>query len=252
MTTGLIGSSGFVGGNLLRQTVFDSHYRSADIDSIRGQSFSSLVCAGVYAAKWKANQDPAADRAAIERLMAPLREVAADRFVLLSTVDVYESPIGVDESAPADARHAYGQHRALLEEFVRGRFPKSTIVRLPGLFGSGLKKNVIYDLLHDNQVEKINPEGVFQYYDLGHLWADVQRAQQQGIAVLNVATEPVATRELAQRCFGRLLAPGAGGTAPRYDVRSLHAAAWGGQGGYLYDRETVLRELSEFVSRSVR
>ncbi len=246
MTSALIGTTGFVGGNLKQQFAFDDHYRSTDIDSIRGKRYSLIVCAGTAAAKWLANQDPAADRAALQKLLEPLGEVEAERFVLLSTVDVYQRPIEVDEAAPADAAHAYGLNRRLLEKFVAQRFARSTIVRLPGLFGPGLKKNLIYDLLHQHQVEKINPAGIFQYYNLAHLWRDLERAEEKGIALLNLATEPVSTGEVALRCFGRTL-PELSQPAARYQVRSLHAEAFGGKGGYLYDRESVLAELEEFV-----
>ena len=236
----LIGNTGFVGGALLEQTAFDAVYASRNIESIRGQQFDLIVCAGVYAEKWKANQDPVADMTALERLIDPLREVSCQRFVLISTVDVYERPLLVDESAPADATHPYGRHRRLLEEFVQARFPQSFVLRLPGLFGHGLKKNVIFDLLHDHQVERIHPDGAYQYYSLAHLWADIQR----WIPLLNVATEPIATRELSLRCFGRELTAYPASPPARYDVRTRHAPS-----GYLYDKATVLRELQEFVAR---
>lgn len=236
----LIGNTGFVGGALLRQTAFDAVYASRNIDSIRGQHFDLIVCAGVSAEKWKANQDPAADRLALERLIDPLREVSCQRFVLVSTIDVYQRPLLVDESSPADATHPYGRHRRLLEEFVQTRFPQSFVLRLPGLFEHGLKKNVIFDLLHDHQVERIHPDGVYQYYPLAYLWTDIQR----WIPLLNVATEPIATRELSLRCFGRELTEYPASQPARYDVRTRHAPS-----GYLYDRTTVLRELQEFVAR---
>ena len=55
------------------------------------------------------------------------------------------------------------------------------VVRLPGLFGAGLKKNVVFDLLHDNDVHKIDSRGVFQFYNLDRLWRDVQIAVPRGI-----------------------------------------------------------------------
>ena len=235
----LIGNTGFVGGALSRQASFDALYASRNIGSIRGKQFELVVCAGASAEKWRANQDPDADRAAIERLIEPLREVGCERFVLISTVDVYERPQGVDESAPADAVHAYGRHRRMLEEFVQERFPRSFVLRLPGLFGHGLKKNLIFDLLHDHQVERIHPDGVYQYYPLAHLWADIQR----WIPLLNVACEPIATRELALRCFGRELTAYPASAPARYDFRTRHAPS-----GYLYDKAAVLRELQEFVA----
>lgn len=235
----LIGSTGFVGGALLQQAPFDELFHSSNIGGIKGRSWDLIVCAGTYAEKWKANQDPVADMTALERLIDPLREARAARFVLISTVDVYETPLGVDESVPADATQPYGRHRRLLEEFVREQFPHSQILRLPGLFGPGLKKNVIYDLLNEHQIERIHPDGSYQYYSLAHLWADIER----GLPLLNVATEPISTRELSLRCFGRELAEYPPRTQPaRYDFRTVHSPS-----GYLYDKETVLAELQQFI-----
>jgi len=241
----LIGHTGFVGQSLLRQAPFDVLVNSSNVDELRGRSFELVACAGAPAEKWKANRDPAADLAGIERLFSVLREVRADRFVLVSTVDVFETPAGVDESAPADARHAYGRHRRMLEELCVERFG-AQVLRLPGLFGPGLKKNAVYDLLHDNQVEKIHPDSTYQFYDVRQLWSDAGKASRAGIRLLHLATEPVTMGEIAARCFGReLRAPS---SAPaRYDVRSRHAELWGGRGGYLRSREEVLRGLEQFV-----
>ena len=193
------------------------------MDELRGRRFELVVCAGARAEKWKANREPAADLSGIERLLSALREVRADRFVLVSTVDVYERPLGVDESVPADAAHPYGRHRRLLEELCAERFD-AQIARLPALFGPGLKKNAIYDLLHDNQVEKIHPDSAYQFYDVRRLWEDLEMAHRAGLRLLHFATEPVAMREIAARCFGRELAVPAGPPAS-YDFRTLHASA---------------------------
>ena len=52
--TALIGYSGFVGGNLLRQRSFDACFNSSNIEAIAGRSFDLVVCAGAPAEKWKA------------------------------------------------------------------------------------------------------------------------------------------------------------------------------------------------------
>src|SRR5262249_4700496 len=135
MKSALIGHTGFVGGNLLDQGSFTHLYNSRTIDSIRGEEFDLLVCAGVSAEKWRANRDPDADRAALQRLMQPLAAVRTSRAVLISTVDVFGQPMDVDESTPVEPSHAtaYGRHRYQLEEFFRARFD-TLVVRLPGLF----------------------------------------------------------------------------------------------------------------------
>jgi nucleoside-diphosphate-sugar epimerase len=241
----LVGYTGFVGSNLRGQAAFDVLVNSSNVDELRGSSFALVACAGARAEKWKANRDPAGDLAGLERLLSVLREVRADRFVLVSTIDVFEVPAGVDESAPADARHPYGRHRRMLEELCEDRFG-AQVLRLPGLFGPGLRKNAVYDLLHDNQVEKIHPDSRYQFYDVRSLWADAEKAHQAGIRLLHLATEPLAMGEIATRCFGRKLRTPAGAPA-RYDVRSRHAQLWGGRNGYLRPRDEVLRGLERFV-----
>lgn len=245
----LIGHTGFVGSNLLAQGSYDSLYRSSNIGEIRGKRFSHVVCAGVQAMKWWANLHPEEDREGIHKLLDPLSEVRAERFTLISTIDVYPAPRDVDEDTPItrEGHHAYGLHRVEVEDWVKEHFPSVAILRLPGLFGPGLKKNVIYDMLHDNNLDKVHPGGVFQYYDLRRLQEDIRKTWEQGIELLNVSSEPVSTAAIRDRFFpGKEL--GATGPAPAgYDMRSKHAKAWGGADGYLYSKEQVLGDLGDWL-----
>jgi nucleoside-diphosphate-sugar epimerase len=245
MTSALIGHTGFVGQNLQQAVRFDVLVNSTNVEELRGRDFDLVVCAGARAEKWKANRDPTADLAGIERLLSVLHDVRAQQFVLVSTVDVFARPHGVDESAEADAQHPYGTHRRLLEVLCAHRFD-ALIVRLPALFGPGLKKNALYDLLHDNQVEQIHPESTYQFYDVRWLWSDAARARQAGIKLLHLATEPLSMGEIAERCFSRVLRAPDGGAA-HYDVRSRHADVWSGRDGYLRMRDEVLAALQTFV-----
>jgi nucleoside-diphosphate-sugar epimerase len=244
----LIGYTGFVGGNLRRQHVFAAMYNSSNIETSAGQRFELVVCAGAPAAKWIANQEPEKDAATLQRLMDALDRVTAEHVVLISTVDVYPEPVAVYEDTPirTQAHHAYGRHRFQLEQHLRSRFP-TTILRLPGLFGAGLKKNVVYDFLHGNALEKIPSDGVFQFYSLAHLWSDVLRTRDAAIDLLNVATEPVSVRELAREAFGLTFHNDAVHHRPRYDMRSRHARLLAGREDYLYGRQQVLNEMRAFV-----
>jgi hypothetical protein len=64
----LIGSTGFIGGNLLRQVPFDQTCHSANIAAIRGRRFDLVVCAGIRAVKWWADRHREEDRAQIDPL----------------------------------------------------------------------------------------------------------------------------------------------------------------------------------------
>jgi nucleoside-diphosphate-sugar epimerase len=252
MTRALIGHTGFVGGVLNNQMDFDARFNSGNIEDLRGQYFDEIYCAGVQAVKWWANKEPEKDWERIQRLLDPLSEVGVGRFVLLSTVDVFQETLGLDENSDVDrdGLHPYGLHRLRVEDFVRENFEKHHIVRLPGLFGKGLKKNIIYDFLMDNQTEKIDSRCVFQFYNLNHLCEDLLKTQSENISLLHVATGPLSVAEVAAGAFGKEFDNTPLDKAPFYDFRSVHANAWGRDDGYLYSKEVVLEEIRVFASRA--
>lgn len=248
MRSALVGHTGFVGGNLLRQRPFDDLFRSTDVQEIAGREYDLLVCAGAPAEKWKANKDPAADRAALARLTEPLRTVRARKAILVSTIDVYPRPIGVDEDSPIvpAPENAYGTNRLALERFFQERFD-TLVVRLPALFGDGLKKNALYDLLNGNLVEAIHSEAVFQFYGLSTLWADVERFLAARLAVVNVATEPLSVGDAAREALGIPFSNDNGRPPARYDFRTRHDRTLGGSGGYLQRRAAVLASMKAWA-----
>ncbi len=249
----LIGWTGLIGSTLRRARRFDAMFRSTDIDDMRGRAFDLVICAGVRAEKWRANRDPVTDQAGIARLIDALTTVRIGHLVLISTLDTYPVPIGVDEStpiAPAEGQ-PYGRHRLALERFCETRFD-CTVLRLPGLFGAGLKKNAIFDLLHDNQVEAIHPDAEFQFYALDRLWEDIQRVRAAHVPLVNLTVRPTAMRDVAARAFGRTLAAPPGVIPARYDVRSVYAAQFGGRDGYWYDAESTLDAIVRFVASERR
>ncbi len=243
MTDGLIGHTGFVGGTLLRQRRFEALYRSTDIHTIAGREFELLVCAGAPAQKWIANRDPAADREKIQGLIEHLSSIKCSTFVLISTVDVFKQALLVDEDHAVDETdlHAYGANRRLLEKFVESQFSRHLIVRLPGLVGPGLRKNVIYDFLNDNNVGAIDSRGVFQFYPMVNLWHDLELALSADLRLVHLTAEPVSVSEVSGSGFGRKFENELAAAPARYDFRSKHAGLFGGVSPYQYSkRETLL------------
>ncbi len=238
----LIGFSGFVGSTLLKQATFDMLYRSTNILEIEGQSFDTVVCAGAPAQKWIANQEPDADRQKIDALIGHLKTVKCKTFILISTVDVFKNTIGVDEEAPVEEAglHAYGLHRLLLEKFVESHFTNHLIVRLPGLVGPGLRKNVIFDFLNDNNLHFIENRGVFQFYPMVNLWYDIQLALNAGLKLVHLTAEPISVAEVSKQGFGKIFEQVLLSTPATYDMRSCHAQVFGATGHYQYSaRETI-------------
>lgn len=251
--TALVGHTGFVGSNLLRQRDFDLTVHRANLDALNGVRVERLVVCGLPAEKWRINQAPAEDLANMQRLQGVLATVRAREAVLISTVDVHARPIDVDESTPVNPHGLapYGAHRWAFEQWMRSRFPRCTVLRLPGLFGPGLKKNALHDLLRDHQVERLHPDGRLQWYPIARLAGDIDRALALGAPLLHAATEPLATREVAERLFPerRLPAvPAPGTTAPCYRMRSRHAETFGGSGDYWMGREAVLEAMRRWLA----
>lgn len=148
--TCLLGATGFVGSALLRQTGFDACFNSRNIGELAGRSFSHVVCAAAPGSMLKANTAPERDRALMHGLMERLSTIKASRFTLISSIAVLSDFAGqhVEDTQDFQEELAYGRHRRELEAFVEDRFDDSLIVRLPALFGKGLRKNFIFDLLN--------------------------------------------------------------------------------------------------------
>lgn len=247
----LVGYTGFVGSTLLRQHPFGACYNSRNIAEITGRSFDLLVCAAPRAEKWIANAQPEEDLAAAMRLVDAIGSARVEQIVLISTVDVFRNPIGPDEATPVDTEglQPYGLHRHLVEKRLSEMF-KTLIVRLPGLYGPGLKKNVIFDFLHDNQTNKIDSRGVFQFYGVDRLWQDIGSALEAGLDVVHLATAPVSVEEVAREAFGMTFVNHVLPAPARYDMRTRHAVLYGGAPPYIESREQVLDGIRRYVEAS--
>ena len=145
----LVGSTGFVGGNLLAKHTFAAECHSSDITAQYGTRPDLCVYAGVPAAMFLANADPEADLAVMRAARENIRQIAPKRLVLISSIAVLADSRGVYEDSPAqdtEALPAYGKNRLQLERWVREDFPDALIVRLPALYGAGIRKNFLFDL----------------------------------------------------------------------------------------------------------
>lgn len=250
MKTAIIGYTGFVGGNINNQFEFIDKYNSRNIGEIEGKEYDLVVSAANRAEMWRINQEPEVDLAEIDEYIGHIKNAKIKKLVLVSTVGVYKDPNGADEDTPIDTNGLlpYGANRYYLEQFCQDNFD-TTIIRLPGLFGKGLKKNVIYDLLYDNLVEKIHADGMYQYYNLSNIWKDIQIALDNNLPIVNLATPPVKTSKIAQTAFdiADFSNRPEGVTPAFWDMHSKYADIYGGEGNYLYSKQQELADIKAFV-----
>ncbi len=146
----LVGSTGFVGSNLMSSHTFSQAVHSTDVEEAYGSAPKLLVYAGMRAEKYLANRFPKEDKRLAEEALENMKKIQPQKLVLISTIDVYQDSKEKDEDSvmEKDASFAYGYHRQLLEEWVREEFDDVLILRLPALFGKNLKKNFLYDYCH--------------------------------------------------------------------------------------------------------
>lgn len=144
----LVGSTGFVGGNLAYSHVFSARCHSSDVEHYYDAQPKLCVYAGIPSAMFLANNAPEKDLAIMWQALENIRRIKPNQLVLISTIAVYADCKGCteDDVTIREGMRPYGYHRGLLEYRVREEFDNALIVRLPALYGRGLKKNFLYDL----------------------------------------------------------------------------------------------------------
>ena len=247
----LIGYTGFVGSNLHNQYPFSYLYNSSNSHEMKGCSYDLVICAGVSAVKWLANKDPDSDRNKIRQLESILSTINTRKFILVSTIDVYPVLSDADENFDVHKveNHAYGTHRLEFEDFCRSQFDDCQIIRLPGLFGDGIKKNVIFDLLNNNCLDSINLNSSFQYYNLDNLWVDMKKVIDSDLPLVNFFTEPVTTNTIIQKFFPNKTVGENASSEVHYDLHTCHADLWGKMGKYIYTHDEIITQLGEFIEK---
>ncbi len=196
----IIGHTGFVGTYIHRIYPDAYCFNSKNINEIKGQFFDLIFCCGISAVKWLANKEPIKDLANINSLYNILEEVNCAKFILISTIDIYSTDcISNDEDIiQSQTIEAYGKNRFDFEQRINKLFKdRCVIIRLSALFGFGLKKNLIFDLIHNKTPIKLNPQSYFQWYSMEWLQNDLNYIlKNDKIQTINLFCEPISNMEL--------------------------------------------------------
>lgn len=246
MKAAIIGYTGLIGKNLLDQkkkVKFDL-YNSKNIYSIEGKKYDLLIIAAPSATKWKANLDPLQDLTSVFNLIRNIYSVDAKKLVLFSTIDVYGDKIGhglKEDYVPSSDIQPYGRNRGLLESYCCEKY-NTTVVRLPALFGRHLKKNVMYDLVNNNMVDRISLTTRFQWVNLDKIAKILDFAFESQNRFVNYVSEPVETRQIVENLFPEHFKSCLGIGTTNYDVKTLYDSS-----GYFVDSTQTYREIEDFI-----
>ncbi|NBO79423.1 MAG: hypothetical protein EBV27_07335, partial [Actinobacteria bacterium] len=220
MVDAILGASGFVGAHLVAHLPHAEKYNSKNLNLVEGRTFKHVYCTCIPAVKWKANSQPEEDATTIKEIKMKLMNITCDQFILISTIDVMKN-------------EPYGKNRLEFENWAREYFNNVRVIRLPALFGIGLKKNVLFDMLTNNKVDSINLNDVYQWYDLRWLYDDIASSTGD----MNLYTEPVSVREIVMNFFPHLI----GKINGKPNASSYTFKPW------VKTREEVLESMETFI-----
>ena len=249
MNNCLIGYSGLIGSTLLKDWEFKYIYRKSNINEIRNKAFDNVICAGAPAEKWRANLNPEEDIKNIKFLIRNLSTIKANQFILISTVDVFNSPINVNERSKIvkNSKNAYGNNRRELELFCIKNFENHLIIRLPGLVGPNLKKNALYDIKFQNNINKIDSRNIYQFYPLKNLYKDIEKSLFIGEKIIHLTSEPISIHEIYNEIIKKNFTNHVLENPIKYDFKSKYAKYFNGLKNYQYCKNYIFECISEYL-----
>ena len=118
------------------------------------------------------------------------------------------------------------------------------IFRLPALFNSLIKKNVLYDLIHNNNVDQINQNSYYQWYNLDNLYNDIKIYSEKypDETVFNLFTEPIYTADIVE-LFPQYVDKVKDGSKVTYNYRTKFRFS-----NYISSKNEVLNEIKQFIN----
>jgi hypothetical protein len=243
----LIGNTGLIGKTLLDSMEFDLTFNSANIETLSTYDLtgSELYLSCLPATKWKINQDPAGDFNNMSSIFSKLIGPHYSKIRLLSTIDVYcDSPAGLNEDfAPIVKSLNYGSNRYFFELAIQKLSANSIqIFRLPALFGKHIKKNILFDLLNNNNVDQIKYLSKFQWYNLSRLSEDLVKYDDSSSKTVNLFNEPLETRIILEMFGLNEFNVNQQGPPIKYDWKTKYSKT-----GYHQSAKQVSLEINDFI-----
>ena len=104
-----------------------------------------------------------------------------------------------------------------------------------------------FNALQFSALNFTDSRSVYQFYNLGRLWSDIEIALENNLHMWHPATEPVSAGEVYEYLTGKQFINELNGTPANYDYKTIYDTLYGGSNGYICDKETVLADIKQFV-----
>jgi len=245
---GIIGAKGMVGQNLVNLYSGDNNVFSItreNIETYKNFKFDLIFLAAADGRKYIANKEPYLDLISIMNLMNTVRYYDADKIVLISTIDVYNTVMnnGDENTKLAITFPSYGSNRLQLEFALRGLFKeKLLVIRLQGLIAENLKKNLLFDIKNNRTLANFSNDTTFQFYPLNRLRKDIDVVLSMQIRLCNLSAEPISIKELYSILNKKLnVSKTKEIISTNYNVKSIHNRYW-------VDKAMVISEIKNYLN----
>ena len=127
------------------------------------------------------------------------------------------------------------------------------IVRLPALFGKGLKKNALFDLLNNKKI-KTNSQSIFQWYNLEYLSKHINIIKKKKINIINLISEPLSFKDiinfLKKKNINTFSDKNISFTYEKplkYNLYTKYSSTLKKNGRYIFSKEEILEQLKNFI-----
>lgn len=250
----LVGNTGLVGSTLRDTINFDLEFNSKNINEFSSYNIDGcdLYLSCLPATKWLVNQNVIGDLENIINLIQIFKTKSYKNIYLISTIDVYgDSPQNVNEDyLPNYKNSSYGSNRLLFESLVRTQLKceKCMVFRLPALFNNRIKKNILFDLINNNNIDKINTNSKYQWYNLDHLSIDIHSLENEfpNEEVFNLFTEPLETQMIVDLFPQHKNSVFFGDTKIEYNYKTKYSNE-----GYFKNNLEVLNDIKNMVNEFI-
>tara|TARA_A100001015_G_scaffold47650_1_gene52662 strand:+ start:3909 stop:4664 length:756 start_codon:yes stop_codon:yes gene_type:complete len=246
----LIGYTGFIGKNLIRQKKFTNFYNSKNIHNIDQEKFHTTIICAPHGKKWWANKYPKKDRIITNKLINNLKKLKTNKVIFISTIDIYNHRTNLNENSKIgfSKSNFYGNNRFKIEKFIIKEFNNHHIIRLPALFGNYLKKNILYDLINDNNLENVKLKSKFQWYFIRDLMPDIKKIIKQDIRIINLFTEPISTSEIVKNFFKKKkIYLDKKNQGPIYNLKTIYSKNFEYKRGYIRGKKEILKKMKNYL-----
>lgn len=118
----------------------------------------------------------------------------------------------------------------------------------------GKEEQVLKDIFFKTGFSAINftdSRNIYQFYPLKHLWQDMETMIRHGIYLCHMAVEPISANELYSYITGDVFENEFQSNIVKYNFKTLYDRIYGGNNGYIYTKNQILKEIKEFVTKHV-